>query len=96
MLSLNFTLHSNKGIISPNKSNKNELKRSVLRKRGFETPKSSNFRSNRYYKPVRKMKSSSRIQSQKRPQEGVNSRIKINMSKNYQRYGSVLKVSVNN
>mmetsp|Transcript_27529 Transcript_27529/g.24403 ORF Transcript_27529/g.24403 Transcript_27529/m.24403 type:complete len:116 (+) Transcript_27529:363-710(+) len=78
---------------------RNKLKhvgsRDTLPKKSFgkkvnESPKSKNFRSSRYYKPV---KSNSRIGSLKRQKESINN---LNNSKSSKRYGSVPKHLLNN
>lgn len=65
-------------------------------KKAKDTPKQRNFRSNRYYKPVKKIKSSSRIGSLKRARESINNALSTNSSKNSKRYGSVPKHILNN
>lgn len=61
-----------------------------------DTPKQRNFRSSRYYKPVKKIKSSSRIGSLKRAKESINNALSTNSSKNSKRYGSVPKHLLHN
>lgn len=61
-----------------------------------ESPKNQNFRSNRFYKPVKKTKSSSRMGSLKRAKESINNVLSSNSSKSSKRYGSVPKQLLNN
>lgn len=56
-----------------------------------ETPKQQNLRAGRYYKPVKKIKSTTRVSSLKRQRESINNALSTSSSKNSKRYGSVPK-----
>lgn len=95
-MNLNFILQINKGITPTNKTDKSGnrepiSKRSIQRRKGVKSQKQTNFRSNRFHKPMKKIKSSSRIGSLRRPQDGINSGIANITNKNSKRYGSMPK-----
>ena len=60
-----------------------------------DSPLNKNFRASRYSIPVKKVKSSSRIGSVKRPKENINNAFSTNSSKESKRHGSVPKHLIN-
>jgi hypothetical protein len=60
-----------------------------------DSPLNRNFRASRYSIPVKKVKSSSRIGSLKRPKENINNAFSTNSSKESKRHGSVPKQLIN-